>query len=179
MRDGDEPGRRVRLPPQAAARYVCTTASCDRQQAIADDVLAARQAGRSLAVVVDTREQAAALNSAIRDRLVTAGLVDDRHTASGRAGQPLGAGDQIATRRNDPQFDVANREAWTVTDAHRDGSLTVAGERGPAGAARRLRARARRAGLRHAPRTASKGHRDHLPSAARRAHHRCLWAMSA
>jgi hypothetical protein len=102
----------------------------DRQQAIADDVVVARRAGQMPAVVVDTREQAAALNSTIRERLVDEGFVDDRHTASGRAGQPVGAGDVIATRRNDPQLDVANRELWTVTGAHADGTLIVAGERG-------------------------------------------------
>jgi hypothetical protein len=102
----------------------------DRRQAVADEVLAARQAGRGVAVVVDTREQAAALNTTVRDRLVAAGLVDDRHTSSGRAGQPVGAGDLIVTRRNDPHLGVANRELWTVTTVHRDGSVTVAGERG-------------------------------------------------
>jgi exodeoxyribonuclease V alpha subunit len=102
----------------------------DRQQAIADDVVAARQAGHAPAVVVDTRDQGLALNAAIRDRLVERGLVDDRHTTSGRAGQPIGAGDVITTRRNDPQLDVANRELWTVSRVHRDGSLAVTGERG-------------------------------------------------
>ena len=66
-------------------------------------------------MVVDTREQVAALNAAIRDRLVTAGLVDDQHTTSTRAGQPIGVGDLIATRRNDHQLGVANRDTWTVT----------------------------------------------------------------
>ena len=129
MRDGHDPaGVFDYLHRHGQVRlYDC---ELDRQQAIADDVVAARQAGHTPAVVVDTRGQAAALNSAIRDRLVTAGLVDDRHTAGSRAGQPVGAGDQVATRRNDPQLDVANREVWTITDAHRDGSLTIAGERG-------------------------------------------------
>jgi hypothetical protein len=102
----------------------------DRQQAIAHEVAAARRAGHPPAVVVDTREQAAALNSAIRDRLIAAGLVDDQHTATGRGGQPVGAGDLIATRRNDPHVDVANREVWTIRRVRGDGSLTVAGERG-------------------------------------------------
>jgi hypothetical protein len=75
--------------------------------------------------VVDTREQAGSLNAAIRDRLVTAGVVDDRRTVSIRAGQPAGAGDLVATRRNDHQLDVANRDSWTVTHVLRDGALTV------------------------------------------------------
>jgi hypothetical protein len=81
-------------------------------------------------VVVDTREQAAVLNSAIRDRLIADGLVDDRHTTSTHAGESIGAGDLIATRRNNPDLDVANRDAWTVTRVRRDGVLTVSGDRG-------------------------------------------------
>ena len=129
MRDGDNPAG---VFDYLHTRGLVQLHDCElnRQQAIAADLVDERQAGRSVAVVVDTREQADALNSAIHDRLVKAGLVDDQHTASSRAGQPLGAGDQVATRRNDPHLDVANREVWTVTDAHRDGSLTVAGERG-------------------------------------------------
>jgi thymidine kinase len=102
----------------------------DRQRAVVDEVVAARQARRSVAAVLDTREQVAALNAAARDRLVAAGLVDDQHTTGGRGGQPVGAGDLIATRRNDAQLDVANRELWTVTAVHRDGSLFVASDRG-------------------------------------------------
>jgi len=43
------------------------------------------------------------------------------------AGQRIGAGDQVATRRNDRGLDVANRDTWTVTHTHRDGRLTVTG----------------------------------------------------
>jgi hypothetical protein len=129
MRDGLDPA--VVFSYLHAHRLVrMHTCELDRHQALANEVLAARQTGRSVAVVVDTREQAAALNTTVRDRLVAAGLVDNQHTSSGRAGQPVGAGDVIATRRNDPQLDVANRETWTVTAVHRDGSLTVAGEHG-------------------------------------------------
>ena len=76
-------------------------------------------------MVVDTREHAATLNAAIRDRLVAAGAVDDRRVAVTRDGQRLGAGDVIVTRRNDHDLGVANRETWTVTRVHRDGRLTV------------------------------------------------------
>ena len=129
MRDGHEPA--VVFAYLHAHRLVrLHDCELDRHLAIADDVLAARQTGRAVAVVVDTREQAAALNTTIRDGLVAAALVDDQHTSSSRGGQPVGAGDLVATRRNDPQLDVANRETWTVTHTHRDGSLSVAGERG-------------------------------------------------
>jgi exodeoxyribonuclease V alpha subunit len=77
--------------------------------------------------VVDTRDQAAALNAAIRDRLVATGLVDDAHATTTRAGQRIGVGDRIATRRNDHDhdLDVANRDTWTVINVDRNGQLTV------------------------------------------------------
>jgi exodeoxyribonuclease V alpha subunit len=82
-------------------------------------------AGERVAVVVATREQAAALNAAIRDRLVTEGRVDDRHVVVTGAGERIGVGDRIATRRNDRDLDVANRDVWTVTGVDPDGGLLV------------------------------------------------------
>ncbi len=102
----------------------------ERDAAIAEAVISARAAGRTVAAVLDTREQVAALNSVIRDRLVAAGLVEDRDTASTLAGQLVGRGDTIATRRNDHDLRVANRDTWTVTHVHPDGALTVTGEAG-------------------------------------------------
>jgi hypothetical protein len=129
MRDGDDPaGVFDYLHARGSVRL--HGSEHDRQQAIADDVLAARRAGRTVAVVVDTGEQVAALNSAIRDRLVEVGLVDDTRAASARAGQPVGAGDLIATRRNEHSLEVANRDVWTVSGVHRDGAIAVTGERG-------------------------------------------------
>ena len=98
--------------------------------AIAEAVLADRQARHETLVVAVTLEQVAALNTTIRGRLVTAGLVDNRHTISTLAGERLGRGDRVATRHNDVGLDVANRETWTVTAVRRDGSLTVRGRRG-------------------------------------------------
>jgi hypothetical protein len=48
-----------------------------------------------------------------------------------RAGQRIGAGDRVATRRNDSDLGVANRDTWTVTAVGRHGELVVT----PAGAA--------------------------------------------
>ncbi len=130
MRDGDDPaGVFDYLHARGSVRL--HDSEHHRQQVIADQVTSAHRAGRTVAVVVDTREQVAALNSAIRDRLVEAGLVDDQHTADARGGQPVGAGDSIATRRNEHGLDVANRDVWTVTRVHADGTLTVSStERG-------------------------------------------------
>ena len=52
-------------------------------------------------------------------------MVDDTSTVTTRAGERIGLGDVIATRRNDRDLDVANRDTWTVTRVARDGSLTV------------------------------------------------------
>ena len=88
-------------------------------------------AGERVAVVVATREQTAALNAAIRDRLVTEGRVDDRREVVTGAGERIGVGDRIATRRNNRDLDVANRDVWTVTGVGRDGGLVVTSDGGP------------------------------------------------
>jgi exodeoxyribonuclease V alpha subunit len=91
--------------------------------------LAAISAGNGragdVAVVVDTREQVDELNAAIRGRLVDDGRVDDINVVTTRAGQRIGVGDRIATRRNDRDLDVANRDTWTVTAVGRRGGLLV------------------------------------------------------
>lgn len=97
-------------------------------------------------IVADTREQVAALNAAIRDHRLTTRLttrtealttglttsLTPEHAAelTTRAGERVGVGDRIATRRNDRDLGVANRDTWTVTGLGQDGSLTVAGGTG-------------------------------------------------
>jgi hypothetical protein len=90
--------------------------------------LAAEHVGRGerVALVVDTREQAADLNTVVRDRLVADGRVDDTRAAVTGAGQRIGAGDRITTRRNDPTLAIANRDTWTVTAVRPGGELVVA-----------------------------------------------------
>lgn len=78
-------------------------------------------------VVADTREQMGRINAfAHRIRKAT-GEVDEQVLTA--AGERLGVGDAIATRRNDRDADVANRELWTVVSCDR-GALTVRGEAG-------------------------------------------------
>ncbi|MGR6968019.1 MobF family relaxase [Geodermatophilus sp. URMC 61] len=97
----------------------------EAQTALAELTAAHHRDGERVAVVVDTREQAAELGAAIRERLVADGRVDDTRVAVTGAGQRVGAGDRIATRRNDRDLGVANRDTWTVTAVHRDGRLAV------------------------------------------------------
>ncbi len=88
--------------------------------------LALSQAGAAGDLVVaDTREQVARLNAAIRDqRQVTAESTVSMTTSRG---ERIGIGDRVATRRNDHDLGVANRQTWTVTGLGEDGSLTVRG----------------------------------------------------
>jgi len=108
----------------------------ERQQALAV------RASLGDLVVADTREQTARINAlAHQIRLATgevsSGAGDGVITG---AGERIGVGDRIATRRNDPDTGVANRETWTVTATHHGtdhgtqhtehGGLTVVGEAG-------------------------------------------------
>ncbi|PZS14678.1 MAG: TrwC relaxase, partial [Pseudonocardiales bacterium] len=104
----------------------------DRLAALAASAADATASGSATVVVADTREQVAALNAAIRDRLVAAGLVmdDDHNVVCTGAGERIGVGDRVATRRNDSTLRVANRDQWTVSAVHPDGTIAVAGESG-------------------------------------------------
>ncbi|CAN5175945.1 hypothetical protein BH18ACT9_BH18ACT9_05350 [soil metagenome] len=90
---------------------------------LAADALLAGTDGALL--MADTREQTTALNGAIRDRLVAAGHVDDTRVHVTHAGERLGIGDRGATRRNDHDLGVANRDTWTIASIGGDGSLTL------------------------------------------------------
>src|SRR4051794_12149784 len=124
MRAGENPGTvfdallargQIRLHPDAQAL----------REALAADAAAGYTAGETVAVVVATREQAAALNAAIRERLVTEGRVDDQRVAVTGAGERIGVGDRIAPRPNDRGLQVANPDVWAGTGVDRNG--------GPAG----------------------------------------------
>jgi exodeoxyribonuclease V alpha subunit len=103
----------------------------ERTQALAElaaaGILSSGRRARQMLVMADTREQATALNGAIRDRLVVAGRVDDTHALASDAGERLGVGDRVATRRNDRDLGVTNRDTWTITAIGDDGSLALRG----------------------------------------------------
>ena len=123
----------------------------ERTRALALALLAAvtdrsddQGAGGTL-MMADTREQTTALNGAIRDRLLAAGHLDDTNTIVTETGERIGVGDRVATRRNDRDLGVTNRDTWTITAIGADGvdgGLTLRGRRAtdvrtvPAGYAR-------------------------------------------
>lgn len=87
-------------------------------------------------VIADTRDQVGALNAAIRDRRHGAGvpLGEQFGERTGepitRRGERIGLGDRVATRRNDRDLAVANRDTWTVAGIREDGGLLVTGRAG-------------------------------------------------
>ncbi|MGH8961813.1 MAG: ATP-dependent DNA helicase, partial [Jatrophihabitantaceae bacterium] len=104
----------------------------ERLTALAENAADATASGSATVVVADTREQVAALNAAIRERLVAAGLVsdDDHCVVTTAAGERVGTGDRVTTRRNDSNLQVANRDQWTVSAVHPDGTISVDGDHG-------------------------------------------------
>jgi hypothetical protein len=99
----------------------------ERTADLADTATTALLTGAGTLVMADTHDQVTALNGAIRDRLIVAGRVDDTRAVTTSAGERLGIGDRIATRRNDRHLGVANRDTWTITDIANDGALTITG----------------------------------------------------
>ncbi|MFT3874434.1 MAG: AAA family ATPase [Nocardioides sp.] len=120
MRRGEKPGE-VFDELVRRGEIVIHANDVERQQKLAVRSM------RGELVVGDTREQVAKINSLTHHVRATIGEVtDDVVTASG---ERIGVGDKIATRRNDHDADVANRETWTVIACDR-GTLTVKGEAG-------------------------------------------------
>jgi exodeoxyribonuclease V alpha subunit len=116
MRTGDDPGgvfdaliRRGQVRIHAS--------EVERTAALAD----AAAAGDL--VVADTREQVASLNAVIRDQC----QAEPGEFVVTAAGERVGLGDRVATRRNDPDLGVANRQTWTVSGIGENGSLTLHG----------------------------------------------------
>src|SRR4051794_6703972 len=124
MRTGDDPGAVFdALVARGQIRVHADPAAL--QEALATTAAAHHCSGERVAVVVDTRERATELSAAIRERLVVDGRVDDTRVAVTGAGQRIGVGDRIATRRNDRDLGVANRDTWTVVAVGCDGDLAV------------------------------------------------------
>jgi hypothetical protein len=116
----------IRIYPSEADR---TQALARLARLAADALTAGEQRAGGMLIMADTHERTAVLNGFIRDRLVAAGHVDDSRTVATNAGERLGVGDRVATRRNDRDLNVSNRDTWTITAVRADGSLTLKGSR--------------------------------------------------
>ena len=81
-------------------------------------------------IVADSREQVAALNAAIRDRRLDDNRPTDQRVVTTAAGEQIGVGDRIATRHNNRDLNVANRDCWTVVALDDRGCLHIRGLNG-------------------------------------------------
>ncbi len=95
------------------------------------DVALAQAGASGDLVVADTREQVATLNAAIRDQRRIGPAADSADSMMTARGERIGIGDRVATRRNDPDLGVANRQTWTVAGLRDDGSLILHGRGRP------------------------------------------------
>jgi exodeoxyribonuclease V alpha subunit len=140
MRRGDRPGE-VFDTLVRRGQVVLHASDAERTAALAD--IGARRDedwdGGDL-IIADTRDQVTALNAAIRDRRHhPKEPTGERHGERPgerlgelitRRGETIGLGDRVATRRNDRDLGVANRDVWTVAGVGDDGSLLLAGRAG-------------------------------------------------
>lgn len=85
-----------------------------------------QQAGRSTISVTSTNAAAQQINHAVYERQGDAGAIDPATVTHGMDGDPIAAGAQVATRENDPELGVANRQTWTGRSVNADGRITVA-----------------------------------------------------
>lgn len=120
MRRGEKPGE-VFDELMRRGEIVIHASDVERQQKLAVRTM------RGDLVVADTPEQVAKINGLTHQVRTTIGEVTDVVVTA--SGECVGVGDRIATRRNDHDTDVANREIWTVIAAE-GGVLTVQGEAG-------------------------------------------------
>ena len=119
MRNGDDPGG-VFDALHRRGQVVIHASEVERNAVLAD----AGAAGDL--VIADTREQVADLNAAIRDHNHNHKQGDENtRSVITAGGDRIGLGVGVATRRNDPDLQVANRQTWTVTGIGNDGSLIL------------------------------------------------------
>ena len=129
MRGGERPAE-VFESLMERGQIIVHASDVERTAALAD-IGAVGDAGDDL-IIADTREQVSAINAAIRERRQGTGeRTGERNgePVTGR-GERIGLGDRVATRRNDRDLDVANRDVWTVVGIGDDASLVVAGRAG-------------------------------------------------
>ena len=83
----------------------------------------ARQAGKHVELMTDTRANRDALNALLRQERIDAGEIDAGTEIA--PGYEISVGDEIRTRRNSHDLGVVNGERWTVTAVGDDGGLVV------------------------------------------------------
>jgi hypothetical protein len=118
MRNGDDPAS-VFDDLHRRGRVVIHASEVERTAALAEVGAAGGL------VIAGRREQVADLNAAIRDR--RRNDPEEASVVTTASGEQLGVGDRVATRRNDPDLQVANRQTWTIAAISDDGGLVLRG----------------------------------------------------
>ncbi|MGO1971614.1 MAG: AAA family ATPase [Propionibacteriaceae bacterium] len=95
---------------------------------VAETVALEVDADRTSVAVASTNATAQRLNHKVYERLVTSGAIDDQITVEGRDGDPIAVGAKVATRQNDNELQVANRQTFIVKRVNSDGRVIVADE---------------------------------------------------
>lgn len=95
---------------------------------VAETVALEINARRTSIAIASTNATAQRINHAVYDRLVASGEIKRGITTQGRDGDPIAKGAKVATRLNDTEAQVANRQTWIVKKVNRDGRVIVADE---------------------------------------------------
>jgi ATP-dependent exoDNAse (exonuclease V) alpha subunit len=96
----------------------------------------ARQCGDTVALMANSTDTVTRLNQLAQDRRIAARELQLTGPRLRTGEQWLLVGDEVVTRRNDRTLRtdqglmVKNRDHWTITDIHRDRSVTVTGRTG-------------------------------------------------
>ncbi|MBB3043696.1 hypothetical protein FHU40_003514 [Nocardioides soli] len=123
MRHGEDPAG-VFEELRRRGQIVIHPTDVERTAALADI------GARGELVLTEHREHLVDLNAAIRDhRRDTSDKSAVERSITTTAGEVIGLGDRVATRRNDPDLGIANRQTWAVTGIGDDGSLILHGHR--------------------------------------------------
>ncbi|PWH04965.1 hypothetical protein DEO23_15645 [Brachybacterium endophyticum] len=92
---------------------------------VAETVALETEAGESSIAVASTNTVASRINRAVYDELVARRTIDASVVVQGRDGDPIAKGARVATRLNDKEMDVANRQVWEVHSVQWGGSVIV------------------------------------------------------
>ena len=96
----------------------------------------ARDRGVSVALMANTTDTVDRLNQLAQQSRILTGELDINAPSHRAGGSLLLVGDEVVTRRNDRRLRtdrdlmVKNRDHWTITMIHRDGSITATGSTG-------------------------------------------------
>lgn len=97
---------------------------------VAETVALESMAGEKSLAITATNATAQRVNHAVFERLSAAGAIDSSRVVEGMDGDSIAAGARVATRKNDRELQVANRQSFTVDHVTDDGRITVIDDQG-------------------------------------------------